>query len=58
MSAGDAEYTPRSYKRKYGLPYVPPQQLLRQAQQFLRRFDLVATMAVADGVLAKEAMLA
>jgi len=44
MSAGDAEYTPRSYKRKYGLPYVPPQQLLRQTQQFLRRFDLVATM--------------
>ena len=44
MSAGDAEYKPRSYKRKYSLPYVSPQQLLRQTQQFLRRFDLVATM--------------
>ena len=25
MSAGDAEYKPRSYKRKYGLPHVSPQ---------------------------------
>ena len=44
MAASDAEYKPRSSKRKYGLQRASLEQLLRQTQQFLRRFDIVATM--------------
>jgi hypothetical protein len=44
MSASDAEYHPLSYARAYGAPRIPAETLLRQTQQFLRRFDIVATM--------------
>ena len=44
MSASDAEYHPHSYARAYGAPRIPAETLLRQTQQFLRRFDIVATM--------------
>ena len=41
MSASDAEYHPHTFARSYR---TPPETLLRQTQQFLRRFDIVATM--------------
>ena len=44
MAASDAEYHPRSYKRSYGAARIPAETLLRQTQQFLRGFDIVATM--------------
>ena len=41
MSASDAEYHPHTFARSYRTPAAT---LLRQTQQFLRRFSIVATM--------------